>query len=222
MKSSRRKEIGKRYEKAKVCRQKIKDRKIWWAEIKYIIPMILLPLANAGVPMLFVQAPALIITLPIGILIEALICANYLQIPKKNAFGAATIANLISTVIGFPVLWFALVLIQMLTGGGGAPRFKDPWLSIYAVTVQAAWVLPFEEKLYWMVPSAMLILLVPTFFMSVFVEQFFYRRILRSIVPDADFIKASWKFHLASYGFLFALGLILLAHALITHKSYLF
>jgi hypothetical protein len=184
--------------------------------------MILLPLANAGVPMLFVQAPALIITLPIVILIEALICANYLQIPKKNAFGAATIANLISTVIGFPVLWFALVLMQMLTGGGGAPRFKDPWLSIYAVTVQAPWVLPFEEKLYWMVPSAMLILLVPTFFMSVLVEQFFYRRILRSIVPDADFFKASWKFHLASYGFLFALGLILLAHALITHKSYLF
>jgi hypothetical protein len=48
--------------------------------------MTLLPLANAGVPILFVQAPELIITVPIVTLIEELICANYLQIQKKDAF----------------------------------------------------------------------------------------------------------------------------------------
>jgi len=108
-------------------------------------------------------------------------------------------------------------LIQGLIGSGGVPKLNDPWLSIYSVTAQAPWLIPYEDKLYWMIPSAMLILLVPTFFMSVLVEQFFYRRSLQSLAPDANFSKASWKFHLASYGFLFALGFILLAYALKTH-----
>lgn len=167
--------------------------------------------------MLVVQTPALVITLPIVILIEALICAKLLHIPKKSAFRAATIANLVSTIIGFPVLWFALVLIQMLIGGGGVPKLPEPWISIYSVTAQAAWLIPYEAKLYWMIPSAMLVLLVPTFFMSVLVERFFYRRSLQSLASDANFSKTSWKLHLASYGFLFTLGFILLAYALLTH-----
>jgi len=55
--------------------------------------MILVPLANAGGPILFVQAPVLIITLPILTLIESLICANYLQIQKRMLFGTTKIAN---------------------------------------------------------------------------------------------------------------------------------
>ena len=174
-------------------------------------------LADAGVPMLFVQTPALAVTLPVVILIEALICANSLRVPKKNAFGAATVANLVSTLVGFPVLWFALVLFQGLIGGGGVPKLTEPWLSIYSVTAQVAWLIPYEKKLYWMVPTAMLVLLVPTFFMSVPVERFFYRRMLRKLAPDADFSKLSWQVNLASYGFLALSGFVLLASALLRH-----
>ena len=179
----------------------------------------ILIIADVGVPMLVVQTPALVITLPIVILIEALICAKLLQIPKKRALRAATIANLVSTIVGFPVLWFALVLVQMLIGGGGVPKLSEPWISIYSVTAQAAWLIPYETKLYWMIPTAMLVLLIPTFFMSVFVERFFYRRSLQSVAPDANFPKTSWRLHLASYGFLFTIGLILLVYAIWKHKS---
>ena len=180
-----------------------------------MIPII----ADVGVPMLVVQTPSLVITLPIVILIEALICAKSLNLPKKSALRAATIANLVSTIIGFPVLWFTLVFVQMLIGGGGVPKLTEPWISIYSVTAQAAWLIPYEAKLYWMVPTAMLVLLVPTFFMSVFIERFFYRRSLQAMAPDTDFRKISWNLHLASYGFLFIIGLVLLACSILTHSK---
>ena len=169
--------------------------------------------------MLVVQTPALIITLPIVILIEGLICSKLLQIPKKSAFRAATIANLASTIIGFPFVWFAMVVVQMLAGGGGVSNLTEPWFSIYSVTAQAAWLIPYEDKLYWMVPTAMLVLLVPTFFMSVFIERFLYLRCLRAVAPNANFQKSSWKLNLASYAFLSTMGFILLAYALLTHTK---
>ena len=57
----------------------------------------------------------------------------------------------------------------------------------------------------------------PTFFMSVLVERYFYRRSLQDLAPAANFSKTSWIIHLASYGFLFALGFILLIYALLSH-----
>lgn len=179
----------------------------------FMVPL----LANAGMPMLLVQTPVFIVALPIVIGIEALICVKSLQIPKKSAFGAAAAANLVSTLIGFPVLWGVLFLVQILIGAASAAKFPEPWLSVYLVTAQAPWLLPYEEKLYWMIPTAMLVLLVPAFFMSVPVEYFFYRRIIQKKVSGADFWNLSWKVNAASYGFLALAGFGLLAGALLRH-----
>ena len=76
-------------------------------------------LANAGVPMLFVQMPLLLITLPVVIAVEAALCRRWLGVSWKKAWKSAAIANIASTVVGFPILWIALVIIQMAVGGGG-------------------------------------------------------------------------------------------------------
>src|SRR5690242_5623258 len=129
--------------------------------------------------MLFVQLPALVITLPCVIAIEAYLCTRIAQTRLKASFGAAIVANLISTLFGFPLLWGGLLLLELAIGGGGVPKVPEPWLSIYTVTAQAPWLLPYEDRLYWMVPTAMLVLLVPAFFVSVFIESFIYKRLLR-------------------------------------------
>lgn len=176
-------------------------------------------LANAGVPMLFVQMPLLLISLPVVIAVEAALCKRWLGVSWKLAWRSAGLANVLSTVVGFPILWIALVVIQMVVGGGGVPKLTEPWFSVYTVTVQAAWLLPFEERLYWMIPTACMVLLVPAFFVTVFIETKVYRATLGETLGRMSVPRATWSMHLVTYGLLLAAGLCLLLSSLVSHKS---
>ena len=55
--------------------------------------------------------------------------------------------------------WFRVVA----TGGGRAFGIDSSWQRVFAVTVQAAWLIPYESELNWMVPLAAIVLLVPFF-----------------------------------------------------------
>lgn len=169
--------------------------------------------------MLFVQLPLMIIALPVVILIEASLCRRWFGMEWKSALKATSVANAVSTLVGFPVMWLALVVIQMMLGGGSAPKIPDPWFSIYTVTVQAPWLLPYEDRLYWMIPTACLILLIPAFFVTVWIERKFYRRSLKSDETNISISAATWRMHLASYAFLFIAGSVLLAHGIVNHNS---
>jgi len=176
-------------------------------------------LANAGVPMLFVQMPLLLIALPVVIAVEAVLCRHWLGVTWRQAWRGAGYANAISTVVGFPILWFTLVIVQMVVGGGRVPKLAEPWFSVYTVTVQAPWLLPFEGRLYWMIPTACLVLLVPAFFVTVFIERRLYRRTLGETPGRMSVTAATWNMHLVTYGLLFAAGFCLLGSALASHKS---
>jgi len=176
-------------------------------------------LANAGVPMLFVQMPLLLIALPVVIAVEAALCRRWLGVSWKLAWKSAGIANALSTVVGFPILWVALVFIQMVVGGGRVPKLTEPWFSVYTVTVQAAWLLPFEHRLYWMIPTACMVLLIPAFFVTVFIEKKVYRGVLGETIGRMEVTRATWRMHLITYGLLLAAGLCLLGSSLASHKS---
>jgi hypothetical protein len=176
-------------------------------------------LANIGVPMLIVQAPLMIMALPVVIFIEAALCRRWFEMDWKSALKATGIANAVSTLIGLPVMWVGLVAIQMVFGGGGVPKLSEPWFSIYSVTAQAAWLLPYEDRLYWMVPTACLVLLVPAFFVTVWIERMFYQRSIKSDASRISISAATWRMHLFSYAFLFFAGFGLLGYSIINHDS---
>jgi hypothetical protein len=176
-------------------------------------------LANAGVPMLFVQMPLLLITLPAIIAVEAMLCRRWLAVSWQQALKWTSIANAISTMVGFPVLWIALVIVQMVVGGGSTPKLPEPWFSVYTVTVQAAWLLPFENRLYWMIPTACLVLLIPAFFVTVLIEEQVYRRSFGESRGPVGLTPATWRMHLVSYGLLVVAGLCLLGSSIASHKS---
>jgi len=176
-------------------------------------------LANAGVPMLFVQMPLLLLALPVVIAIEAALCRRWLRVSWKHAWKATAIANVLSTVAGFPIMWIALVIVQMLCGGGRFPHLPEPWFSVYTVTVQAAWLLPIEGRLYWMIPTACLVLMIPAFFVTVFIEKRVYRKTLGESAGPMGVTGATWKMHVVTYGLLLAVGFCLLASSLASHKS---
>ena len=47
--------------------------------------------------------------------------------------------------------------------GGSAMGMDSPVKLLAAVTVQAAWLIPYESHLHWMIPAAATTLLIPSF-----------------------------------------------------------
>lgn len=124
--------------------------------------------ANAGIPMLFVTFPGMVMTLAPIIAIETVVFHRRSGISLRRSVRITGCANIASTFIGVPMAW--VVLVMYVTDGGrvyGSDTFLQKFL---AVTWQAAWLIPYEKDLYWTVPAAFLTLLMPFFAASWFVE----------------------------------------------------
>lgn len=163
--------------------------------------------ADAGVPMLFLTLPAMLIALVPIIAIEAVVVGRLLGSNAVLRVKSVAIANAVSTVVGLPLAWVALVALQLVSGGGSAYGLTTPTQKLLAVTWQAPWLIPYESDLYWMLPAASLVLLIPFFFTSYFVEAPIVTRLepeyLRAHVRTAVF-----RANLFSYLLLAAFTLI--------------
>ncbi len=145
--------------------------------------------ANAGVPMLFLAMPAFAIALLPIIIVEVLYLSKTLNLSMGHSAKTVTISNFASTIVGVPLTWFLLVLIQMVTGGGSAYGVDTTLGKILAVTWQAPWLIPYEEELAWMIPIAGVVLLIPFFFASWWSEYFVTKHLLPECSPENIRIK---------------------------------
>lgn len=136
-------------------------------------------LANAGVPMIILAMPALGLSIIPIILIEAIYLGKKLQLNFSSAAKTTTISNLVSTLVGVPLTWLILVIVQMLAGGGGAFGLDTTLGKVLSVTLQAPWLIPYESDLHWMIPVAGLVLLIPFFFASWWSEYLVSKKILK-------------------------------------------
>lgn len=132
-------------------------------------------LANTGVPMIAVELPTMIVALVPIILLEAAIYRQAGPMPWRDAWRGSSWANLASTFLGVPAAWFALVIVQMVGDGGSAWGLKTPLDRLAAVTLQSAWLIPYEDELHWMIPAAACVLLIPFFAASVATEAWVLR-----------------------------------------------
>jgi hypothetical protein len=137
--------------------------------------------ADAGVPMLALIWPASwVLFIPI-VAVEAWLARKIVGLTVKRSVLASTVANAVSTLVGIPLVWGLLVLIEAVIPHAGDARGIDSfWRRVYAVTVQAPWLIPYESELHWMVPLAAMVLLVPFFFASVFLERAVFTRFCSS------------------------------------------
>lgn len=149
--------------------------------------------ADAGVPMILLTFPAMLAMLIPVILVEATLLRKWLGLQVWTAIKSSAAANVVSTLIGVPVAWGVTLLFEFFAFGAimripAISRAADKWNSPLAhvvVTVLApAWLGPDERNLYWMVPLATIVLLVPTFFLSVWIEAFVVDRMVS--VPEGD------------------------------------
>lgn len=182
-------------------------------------------LADFGLPMIIVQMPVMVAALIPIIVIEALVVRTRLALTHGEAFKGITIANVASTLLGIPVAWVAVVIAQqilpLLLHAIGAERFTPPmnpplWYAL-RLLLSFGWLFPDKSNLYWMVPVASAMLLIPSYFASVWIERPICRRFWRSVEP----IIASRAVTIAnriSYAALFAFACGWLIWKVLAHK----
>ena len=182
-----------------------------------------LPLfADAGVPMIVITLPGMIALLLPVIAVETVVVVRRTSLPGKKTLWATALANLASTIVGVPLTWGVLVVCEMglwlaLGEFAGNRSWDSPIFQIFVTIFSAPWLGPVEKSGWWAVPLAAAVLLIPFFFVSVWVEQKVMEhflpvtadseaqpnevseKVLRNAVRDAN---------LVSYGFLFAFATV--------------
>jgi hypothetical protein len=165
--------------------------------------------ANMGLPMIAIMYPAMGILLVPVIVLEVLVLRRLLSTPVRRTWAMVTVSNLVSTGVGIPLTWVALVAIQFVTGGTGwSPVLDVPILgTLLSVTWLAPWMMPSGADEHWMIPLASLALLVPFFFASWLIEYVVSLMFMRDM--EAGLLKrAVFVANLVSYALLVSVALV--------------
>jgi len=75
--------------------------------------VVLLLFADAGIPMIFLTWPAMVILLVPVILIEGVLCRRWLGLKTSQAIRINAVSNLASTIIGIPVAWAGMLAMSL-------------------------------------------------------------------------------------------------------------
>jgi hypothetical protein len=175
----------------------------------------LLVLADAGIPMIFVTWPAMVIALVPVIALEALLIRKRVPYEPWQIVRATAAANLFSTIIGIPLTWLGLVAFEMVIGFAvslipGIQHWHGPVARAIGFIFAVAWLPPFGVTRA-AIPLAALVLLIPFYFVSVWSERLVMKRMLQAtseeVAPEGGVSKKRlWRAvrdaNLLSYGFL--------------------
>lgn len=171
--------------------------------------------------MLFFTFPAMVALLVPIILLEAFLCKRLLNVGWWASIKANAASNVASTVVGVPAAWGVMLILEFASAET-LPRipavernleaWNSPLARVVATVFSAAWLAPDDKNLYWMVPLAALVLLVPTYFLSVWIESYIVEQLL--FVSQEDQTAAEVRTRKAvrdanriSYGFLIIGGI---------------
>jgi hypothetical protein len=169
-------------------------------------------LANIGIPMIFVQWPLMACALIPVIVVEALLIRRWVSLSYREAFAGIAKANFLSTAVGIPLAWGIMLAIEFavlwpvaMAADRWDWKLDSPALQVFGFLVSIAWLGPMEGHLLRLIPIAAALLLIPCFYVSVWLER---RACLRSW-PFADpsvVRRGVYLTNLASYALLFAVA----------------
>ena len=138
--------------------------------------------ADAGIPMIALGIPFFILALIPVILIEASIYRKQLGITFKKSIKGSTLANLSSTLVGYPLSWFVHLGLTMLVA---YLEFRGPaqsnFLSYILFPLTSAVVMSISP---WQLCLAGIFGLIPAFFISVPLENNILKKIFNECEPQ--------------------------------------
>ena len=178
------------------------------------VPCLLL--VDMGIPMIFFTLPAMGILLVPIILLEAWLCHTMLGLKFWTSLKANAVSNLASALLGLPVAWFIMLGLEYVTFAALADNpmvhhlvvAESPIARVIGTILSSAWLGPDEKNLYWMIPLASIILLIPTFLVSVIIERWIVARLValpeesEGNLRSSRVGKAVQNANLVSYGLL--------------------
>lgn len=165
-------------------------------------------LANIGVPMIGVYwPPAWLAFIPV-VAIEAWWARRTLGNGWGKAIASTFAANAVSTLIGIPLIWFIWAAIQ-LRFFGTAIGLANPAEGAYAVTVQAAWLIPYERDLWWMIPAAA-VSMTAVFCVASIAIEWLVMKLLQRGADRSSLRQWAWKGNLCSYSLILAFVIVFL------------
>jgi len=114
------------------------------------------------------------------VLIEAEVAHRQLGLTRPQAIKISAIANGVSTLVGVPVVWLALVLIEMAIGlSFPGSHSTGTWYALFPL--MAAWLFPTDDVR--IVFAAFVVLAIPFCLASIYLEARIAHRYLRQIEP---------------------------------------
>lgn len=135
------------------------------------LPYLISP--NLGVPVRFLAVPvALYLLIPV-VVFEAWFAPKKIgKLSPSRRLGGVALANTISTFGGCPLTWVIFAALHDLAnrGGGEAYGLLGPLKAMISGGWQTASTILYKEELYWMVPTAAMIFMVPAFFVTILLE----------------------------------------------------
>ena len=128
---------------------------------------------NPGVPVRFLAVPvALYLLIPVVAFETWLARKRIAQLSPSRALGGVALANTISIFGGWPLTWVIFAALHDLANRGGAEAsgLLTPLKAIVSGGWQTASTIVYRPELYWMVPKAAMILMIPAFFVTILIE----------------------------------------------------
>jgi hypothetical protein len=153
--------------------------------------------ADIGLPLIAVFLPPMWLALIPIVLIEAGVNGRLLAMPFRRTIVPASVGNLVSTLAGIPLMWLLLATAELVCCGG-AKGLSTAGAKLYAVTIQAPWLIPYERDFHWMIPVALLVFAIPCYLLSVLIEAPFNVMAFRT-TPKKLVWRATATANLASY-----------------------
>jgi hypothetical protein len=160
--------------------------------------------ADAGVPMLPVTYPLILLFLVPVIAIEAFYIQRHLRTQWRNTIIATTVANTLTMLLGYPMILSLLTLLQLQS----TDFLNQTHSAVFIMILTAAWPTP-KYGADWEILAAFLILLVPAFLLSAFVEGVLLSH-FRWLRSDRRSTHTVWMANVLSYCFLAIAGCIVL------------
>ncbi|HEX8815905.1 MAG TPA: hypothetical protein VF753_10430 [Terriglobales bacterium] len=177
--------------------------------------------ADAALPLLIFTIPAVILMLIPTVLLEGIILKLSLRLGWMQALKASLIANAASTVAGVPLAtllsyganmalspWIRQVVLR-------GRHWQSPTGDALMALANSAYISAYVGEAPWLLPVALLIILVPAYFISWAVENWIVGAVLRRgadvIEPAADRINCTVRrANFLSYSLLYVLAATIL------------
>jgi hypothetical protein len=134
-------------------------------------------LADAGIPMIVLAFPAMLMLLVPITVAEGFLYKKWLALTTWEAMKSSAASNLASTIIGVPIAWAIMFGVEFagigLMGRNHAiENWHSPLANILFLFFGSAWLRPPDRASLWIIPAACLVLLIPFFFASYWIEHF--------------------------------------------------